>query len=81
MREKALFMNRSKLIALLPSPRCRRAATDALSLDEEDSESVCSSQDGSVLSEEGGGAETGSNTEEDLQFVLSEHIDNLGDKR
>ena len=32
-----------------------------------------------MLSEEGG--ETGVMEEEDLHFVLSEHVDNLGDKR
>jgi hypothetical protein len=57
--------------------------TDSLSPDEGDSESVCSSLDGSVLSEDGGGggkAEEPATTEEDVQFVLSEHVDNLSDK-
>jgi hypothetical protein len=56
---------------------------DSLSPDEGDSESVCSSLDGSVLSEDGGGggkAEEPATTEEDVQFVLSEHVDNLSDK-
>ena len=58
--------------------------TDSLSPDDEaDSESVCSSQDGSVLSEDGAGgrAEEVAATEEDVQFLLSEHVDNLSDKR
>lgn len=44
---------------------------------------MCSSQDGSVLSEDGVGGGKGEETatEEDLQFVLSEHVDNLSDKR
>lgn len=52
---------------------------------DEDSESVCSSLDGSVLSEDGegvmvGGGE-GGEPEEDLQIQLAEHLDQLGDKR
>lgn len=60
---------------------------DSASPDEGDSESVCSSQDGSVMSEEGmgagpvGGGAKEEGSEEDLQFLLSEHIDQLGDKR
>jgi hypothetical protein len=53
---------------------------DSLSPDEGDSESVCSSQDGSVVSEDGARGEEAAGTEEDLQFVLSEHVDNLSDK-
>ena len=57
---------------------------DSLSPDEGDSESVCSSQDGSVLSEDGAagkGEDTATTVEEDIQFVLAEHVDNLTDKR
>ena len=55
---------------------------DAASLDD-DSESVCSSLEGSVLSEDGGGVGGGlgeEETEEDLEFQLGENIDQLGDK-
>ena len=52
---------------------------DAASLDD-DSESVCSSLDGSVLSEDGGGVGE-EETEEDVEFQLGEHIDQLGDKK
>ena len=55
--------------------------TDTGSLDD-DSESVCSSLDGSVMSEDGvgvGGVEE--ETEEDAEFQLAEHIDRLGEKR
>ncbi len=65
---------------------------------DEDSESVCSSLDGSVYSEDGGGGgvtvvgggggamgvvldEGGEEEEQDVMFQLSEHIDQLGDKR
>ena len=62
-----------------------RTDIDSVSPDEGDSESVCSSQDGSILSEDGiGGGGKGEETvttEEDIQFVLSEHVDNLSDKR
>ena len=56
---------------------------DSLTPDEGDSACVCSSQDGSVLSEDGAGwrGEEPVSTEEDLQFVLSEHVDHLSDKR
>ena len=60
------------------------ALADSVSPDEGDSESVCSSLDGSVLSEDGmggGGRGEEAATEEDLQFVLSEHVDQLSDKR
>ncbi|XP_064395598.1 interferon-related developmental regulator 2-like [Halichondria panicea] len=53
---------------------------DTGSLDD-DSESVCSSLDGSVMSEDGvgvGGVEE--ETEEDAEFQLAEHIDRLGEK-
>ena len=42
---------------------------------------MCSSQDGSVLSEDGARSDETVTTEEDLHFVLSEHVDNLADKR
>ena len=44
---------------------------------------MCSSQDGSVYSEDGAGwrGDEAVSTEEDIQFVLSEHVDNLSDKR
>ena len=61
-----------------------RTTTDALSPDEDDSESVCSSLDGSVLSEDGlggGKGEEPATVEEDVQIILSEHVDNLSDKR
>ena len=49
---------------------------------DEDSESVCSSHDGSVMSEDGsvmvGGEEE---VEEDLEFKLGELIDLLSDKK
>ena len=57
---------------------------------DEDSGSVCSSLDGSVCSEDGGGSgvvvmgggmDEGEMEEQDIQFRLSEHIDQLGDKR
>ena len=53
---------------------------------DEDSESVCSSLDGgSIYSEDGGplvgGGEDVGESEEDVQFQLLEHIDQLGDKR
>lgn len=54
---------------------------------DEDSESVCSSQDGcSVASEEGavvgaGGATTEEEIEEDIEMHLAEHIDQLSDKK
>lgn len=46
---------------------------------DEDSESVCSSLDGSTYSEEGG-VEDG-DVEEEVQFQLLERIDQLGDKK
>ena len=73
---------------LFPHLSLSPSALDSASPDEGDSESVCSSQDGSVMSEEGAcavagppGGEVREETEEDLQFVLSERIDQLGDKR
>ena len=48
---------------------------------DEDSESVSSSLDGSVYSEEGGLGMVEEKSKEDLQFQLSERIDQLGDKR
>jgi len=48
---------------------------------DEDSESVCSSQDAcSVLSEEGVPVDEGT-IEEDMEFHLGELIDQLGDKK
>ena len=51
---------------------------------DEDSESVCSSLDGSVCSEDGGlgpGVGGEEEVEEGIQFQLSERIDQLGDKK
>ena len=51
---------------------------------DEDSESVCSSLDGSVCSEDGGlglGVGGDEEVEEGIQFQLSERIDQLGDKK
>ncbi len=57
------------------------AHTDTGSQDD-DSESVCSSLDGSVMSEDGVGvAGVEEDTEEDTEFQLAEHIDRLGEKR
>lgn len=44
---------------------------------------MCSSHDGSVMSEDGGGVMVGGEEEieEDLEFKLGELIDNLSDKR
>lgn len=57
--------------------------TESVSPDE-DSESVCSSLDGSVCSEDGGlglGVGGEEEVEEGIQFQLSERIDQLGDKK
>ena len=70
-------------------PSLPLSTLDTASPDEGDSESVCSSLDGSVLSEDWGGGgsgsgkgeEVGTEVEEDLQFVLSEQVDQLSDKR
>ena len=51
---------------------------------DEDSESVCSSVDGCSIMSEDGGLVTGGGeeyTEEDLEFHLSELIDQLADKK
>ena len=50
---------------------------------DEDSESVCSSQDSGLVIEEGGGADDDitTTTEEDLEFKLAEYIDQLTDKK
>ena len=41
---------------------------------------MCSSLDGSVMSEDGVGVET-EETDDDFEFQLAEHIDRLGEKR
>lgn len=64
----------------LPFPLTHTDSTLSASPDE-DSESVSSSLDGSVYSEEGGLGMGEEESEEDLQFQLSERIDQLGDKR
>jgi len=67
-------------LQFLPFPLTPTDSTLSVSPDE-DSESVSSSLDGSVYSEEGGLGMGEEESEEDLQFQLSERIDQLGDKR
>lgn len=65
------------------SPYTLSPYTEPVSPDE-DSESVCSSLDGSVCSEDGGlglGVGGEEEVEEGIQFQLSERIDQLGDKK
>ena len=69
----------------LSSPSLPSLRPDLACACDEDSESVCSSQDGSVLSDDGvpgvvlGGAEEVE--EGDVQSQLAEQVDLLGDKK
>ncbi len=48
---------------------------------DDENESVCSSLDGSVMSEDGAAGVEEETELEDLEFQLAEHIDRLGEKR